>query len=99
MIACSFIFEPGEYDEEFHELDGQIDAYAKSLEGYIKTDRWISLDGKVRNSVYYFEDMTTMTKLGRYEQHITAKNNYAKWYKGYRIEVAEVKHTYGDGNL
>ena len=99
MILCQFIFEPGEYDAEFHELDGQIDEYAKSLPGYIKTVRWVSLDGKLRNSVYYFEDMATMTKLGRYEEHLTAKKNYAKWYKGYRIEISESKHEYGDGNL
>ena len=27
MIICQFIFTPGEYDEDFHVLDDQIDAY------------------------------------------------------------------------
>ena len=26
MICCQFIFKPGTYDEDFHRLDGQIDA-------------------------------------------------------------------------
>ena len=99
MIICQFIFEPGEYDAEFHELDSQIDDFARSLDGYQKTVRWVSLDGKLRNSVYYFESMDALTKLGRFEQHLVAKKNYAKWYKGYRIEISEAKHSYGDGNL
>ena len=99
MILAQFIFEPGEYDAEFHELDGQIEAFANSLEGFIRTVRWVSVDGKIRNSVYYFESMDALTKLGRFEQHMVAKKNYAKWYKGYRIEISEVRHEYGDGNL
>lgn len=30
-IACQFVFEPGEYDDEFHLLDGQIDVFASEL--------------------------------------------------------------------
>ena len=99
MIICQFIFEPGEYDQEFHRLDAQIEDYAKSISGYIKTVRWVSVDGTIRNSVYYFENMDALTELSRFEQHITAKKNYARWYKGYRIEVSESKTVYGDGNL
>ena len=99
MITAAFIFEPGNYDEEFHRLDDAIEKYAKSLPGYVKTDRWQSADGKLRNSVYYFETLETVAELARFDLHVTAKKNYAKWYKGYRIEIAELKNAYGDGNL
>ena len=29
MICCQFIFKPGTYDDDFHELDGQIDTFAQ----------------------------------------------------------------------
>ena len=99
MFTAAFIFEPGTYDDEFHELDSQIDSYANSLDGYVKTERWVSDDGKIRNSVYYFSNRETIAKLARFEPHRVAKKNYAKWYKGYRIEVSEVTQVYGDGNL
>ena len=25
MICCSFVFKPGQYDDDFHRLDDQID--------------------------------------------------------------------------
>ena len=99
MLLCQFIFEPGDYDAAFHELDSRIEKYAKSLSGFVKTVRWVSPDGKLRNSIYYFEDQDSLTQLARFEDHIEAKKNYAKWYKGYRIEISEAKQTYGDGHL
>lgn len=97
MISCSFIFSPGIYDAEFHELDGKIDAFASSLVGFIGVDRWVSDDGKARNSIYYFETMDSVRELSRYPEHLTAKENYKKWYLGYQIVVSEVVGSYGDG--
>lgn len=97
MISCSFIFSPGSYDEEFHELDGRIDAFASSLEGFIGVDRWVSEDGKARNSIYYFKSMESVKELSRYPEHLIAKQNYKKWYLGYQIVVSEVVGSYGDG--
>lgn len=96
MIAAQFIFEPGEYDEEFHTLDDSIDRDAKSLPGFVGTDRWVSEDGLVINAVYYFEDMSALTKLGRFDDHRTAKREVDRWYKGYRVIVSEVTATYGN---
>jgi hypothetical protein len=97
MISCSFIFSPGEYDSEFHELDGKIDAFASSLDGFVDVDRWVSEDGKSRNSIYYFDGMDSVKQLSRYPEHLVAKENYKKWYLGYQIVVSEVTGSYGDG--
>lgn len=97
MISASFIFSPGVYDAEFHELDNKIDAFAESLEGFIGVDRWISEDGKARNSIYYFHGMDSVKELSRYPEHLVAKENYKKWYLGYQIVVSEVTGSYGDG--
>ena len=99
MFTAAFIFQPGEYDDEFFALDSEIEEYVETLHGYVKTERWVSDDGRIRNSVYYFSNRETIAKLARFEPHRVAKKNYARWYKGYRIEVSEITQIYGDGNL
>jgi hypothetical protein len=34
VICCSFVYKPGDYDDDFHRLDGQIDHFARSLPGF-----------------------------------------------------------------
>ena len=96
MIAAQFIFEPGDYDDEFHVLDAAIDNAAKSITGFLGTDRWVSQDGLCVNAIYYFTDMAALTKLGRFDDHRTAKSQVDRWYKGYRVIVTEVNATYGN---
>ena len=80
MIICQFIFAPGEYDEDFHVLDDQIDAYARSLPGFRATETWHSSDGKVVNATYYFDDMASVRQLSSFPQHVEAKGQYQRWY-------------------
>jgi hypothetical protein len=98
-IACQFVFEPGEYDEEFHLLDGQIDVYASELSGFISVHRWVSPDGRLNNSIYFFKDMNSVKDLAKFPQHLTAKQEVKRWYKSYQILITEVTASYGDGNL
>ncbi len=98
-IACQFVFEPGEYDEEFHLLDGQIDAFASELSGFISVHRWVSPDGRLKNSIYFFRDMESVKSLSKYPQHLVAKQEVKRWYKSYQILITEVTASYGDGNL
>lgn len=95
MIAAQFIFEPGDYDDEFHTLDASIDEEAKSLPGFIGIDKWVSEDGARINVIYYFDDMSSVTKLGRIDDHRNAKKKVDRWYKGYRVVITEVTATYG----
>lgn len=95
MIAAQFIFEPGEYDEEFHRLDDSIEAEAKALPGFLGIDKWVSEDGSRINVIYYFQAMSDLTKLGRFGDHREAKSKVSAWYKGYRVVVTEVTATYG----
>jgi heme-degrading monooxygenase HmoA len=98
-IACQFVFEPGEYDDEFHSLDAQIDEFATSLSGFISVHRWVSPDGRLRNSIYFFKDMESVRELAKFPQHLTAKQEVKRWYKSYQILITEVTASYGDGNL
>jgi len=99
MFSAQFIFKPGAYDDRFHELDASIDAYALTLEGFVGVERWQSVDEALKNSIYYFDDMETVQTFAKFEDHKTAKAEYAKWYDGYQVIICEVKATYGDGKI
>ncbi|MFP5375092.1 MAG: antibiotic biosynthesis monooxygenase family protein [Gammaproteobacteria bacterium] len=97
MYSASFIWEPGVYDDEFHRLNGLIDSLAKSLPGFLGVESWQSADGKRRNAVYYWDSLDTLKQFSTHPTHQEAKRQYARWYNGYHIVVAEVVRSYGDG--
>ena len=99
MINCQFIFRPGTYDDDFHDLDGRIDAFARSLPGFRTVETWRSEDGSVVNASYWFDDMASVRELSQYPAHLEAKGQNQRWYDGYQIIVSEVTATYGDGRL
>ena len=99
MICVQFIFQPGTYDEEFHRLDGEIDAFARALPGFDHVERWLAPEGGIVNAMYYFADQESVASLARFPQHLKAKSKVQRWYDGYRIVVTEVVATYGDGQL
>ena len=99
MYSASFIFEPGDYDSEFHALNAKIDAVAESLPGFLGSETWLSPDGKRRNAIYYWETLDALKTFSRDPNHLEAKRQYSKWYKGYHVVVAEILRTYGDGGI
>ena len=99
MICCQFIFKPGTYDDDFHHLDGQIDKYARSLPGFVKSETWHSAETGMVNAIYYFSDQKSVAQLARFPRHREAKGQVKRWYEGYRIVVSQVEATYGDGRL
>ena len=99
MICCQFVFEPGEYDEDFYRLDDEIAVYARSLPGFISVHGWFSEDKRYKNAIYFFKDMESVKALAKYPQHLTAKKESSRWYKGYQILISEVTNSYGDGKI
>ena len=97
MYSVSFIFEPGEYDARFHELNAQIDAAARATPGYVGAESWRSPDGKRANSVYYWESLEALRAFSMHPLHLEAKREYRRWYRGYHIVIAQVVRAYGDG--
>jgi len=99
MYMVSFIFEPGRYDERFHELNALIDAAARASPGYIGTESWRSADGRRANATYYWKSLDTLREFSARPDHIEAKRRYHEWYRGYHIVIADVVRSYGDGAL
>ena len=97
MFAAQFIFTPGTYDEEFHELDQSIDAFARALQGFRGVDKWVSPDGARQNSIYYWADRESLSEFAKFPDHLTAKKRYAEWYDSYQVIISEVVAHYGDG--
>lgn len=95
MICCAFIFTPGTYDAEFHQLDGEIQSFAENLVGFIKVESWQSADGTTKNAMYYFESIAVVRELSKFQQHLEAKSKVDRWYQDYRVEVMEIKSVYG----
>lgn len=99
MYSASFIFQPGEYDDEFHRLNDEIDAVADSFDSFKGVEKWTSTDGKKFNAIYYWDNLDDLKAFARHPSHIEAKRQYKKWYDGFHIIVSEIIKSYGDEGL
>jgi len=97
MYSAAFIFEPGQYDAEFHRLNTLIDSVARSLPGFLGVESWQSADGRRRNATYFWDNLDTLNTFSTHPAHEEAKRQYARWYNGYHIVISEVVRSYGDG--
>lgn len=98
MYCCSFIFKPGEYDDDFNRLDNAIDVYCKSLAEFSHVELWQSADGKEKNAMYFFKSQEAIDKLANLKAHLKAKEDVDRWYLDYRVDVFELIRSYGKGN-
>lgn len=99
MFMVSFMFRPGEYDDDFHRLNDEIQGAALDADGYVGQESWVSPDGTTRNAVYYWNTMAGLREFADVASHRAAKAQYRRWYDGYHIVIAEITETYGDGRL
>jgi heme-degrading monooxygenase HmoA len=99
MYSAAFIFEPATYDARFHALDAQIEAAAQSNPGFLGRETWQSEDGKRFNATYYWADQESLKGFSQNPQHLEAKRDYQRWYKGFHIVISEVIRSYGDDQL
>ena len=99
MYSAAFIFEPGTYDERFLTLDAQIESAAQANPGYLGRETWQSEDGKKFNATYYWTDLESLKAFSANPQHLEAKRDYQRWYKGFHIVISQVIRSYGDGAL
>lgn len=97
MYSASFIYEPGQYDDEFNKLNTLINEIALATEGYIGQESWKSRDGNKVNATYYWESFESLKVFSTHPKHIEAKRQYKKWYQGFHIVISEVIKSYGDG--
>ena len=97
MFSAAFIYQPGEYDSEFHRLNDMIQAAAEAMPSYLGVESWQSADGQLKNATYYWSDLAALKEFSMHPNHLEAKRNYARWYQGYHIVISQVIRSYGDG--
>lgn len=99
MYSAAFNFEAGEFDARFHELNGQVDAAARALPGFLGSESWRSADGRRANATYYWASLDALREFSVHPAHLEAKREYKRWYRGYHVVISEVLRCYGDGAL
>ena len=99
MFSIAFIFEAREYDDEFHRLDAQIGAAARSAAGFRGAESYREADGARRIAIYYWDTLKQLAAFSRHPVHLEAKQQYRRWYSGYHIVIAQVLRSYGDGGF
>lgn len=99
MYTSTFIFRPGDYDDAFHALDARIAAAARALPGYLGEQSWSDPASGQLCNVYYWRDEASLRALMTHPDHLAAKAAQAQWLRGYRVEIAQVLHHWGDGPL
>ena len=99
MLSATFIFTQHTNNQDFKVLDDEIMARAEANPGFKGKEKWLSHDGKQIRVIYYFETKDSLAEFSKDEVHREAKSRYAEWYQGYRVEIADITGTWGDGNM
>ncbi len=99
MYSAAFIFEPGQYDDTFHRLNGEIAEAAEATPGFLGSETWTNDAGTRVNAVYYWETLEALQTFAAHPRHVEAKRRYAEWYDGFHVVIAQVLDSYGDGHI
>lgn len=97
MYTATFIFEKKHFDEEFHRLDALIAEAARQTEGYLGEEVWENPENGRTSTVYYWSSESGLRQLMENTHHLEAKHRHAEWLSAYRVEIAQVIKSYGDG--
>lgn len=99
MYISTFTFAKGDYDADFHALDAHIAEVARAIPGYRGEESWVNPATQQLSNVYYWDSMEALEQLMHHPAHREAKAAQARWLRGYRVTIAKVLHTYGDGRF
>lgn len=99
MYTATFTFAAGVYDEDFHALDAVIARVARSLPGYLGEEAWENAATGLVSNVYYWDSMEALQALMQHPAHRQAKQDQARWLRGYQVVIAQVLGSYGDGRI
>lgn len=99
MYSSTFIFAKRQFDDTFHQLDQDIATRARAIAGYLGEESWENPASGLVSNVYYWQTLEALRHLVDDPRHAQAKAAQGRWLAGYRVVIAEVMRTYGDGAL
>lgn len=97
--SATFIFRVRQTDEEFEQLNNQIDDVAASNDGFLGREGWSNEKESKRVVVYYWSSLEALKKFSNHPTHQKAKQHYQKWYSGFEVIISEVVQFKSDENL
>jgi heme-degrading monooxygenase HmoA len=95
VFTSTLIFQPKEYDAEFHRLNDEIAERARAIPGFLGEESWANEQTGLRCAVYYWETREALEELIGMPVHREAKRQHERWIGAYRVVIAEVTATYG----
>jgi heme-degrading monooxygenase HmoA len=98
VYLVTFRLRPGEYDDDFHDLNDAVQAVAESTPGYAGRRTWEAPDGEEVLVVYRWESLEALETFAEAPDHREAKRRWTEWYEAYDVTVAEVVDSYGSGD-
>ncbi|GKS77396.1 antibiotic biosynthesis monooxygenase [Acidovorax sp. SUPP950] len=99
MYSATFIFATKQLDGDFHRLDQDIAATAKTIPGYIGEETWENSATGLTLNMYYWDSLEALQELMNHPAHLKAKRKQANWLAGYQVVISKVIRMYGDGQL
>ena len=99
MYSAAFIFEPGQSDDTFHRLNGEIAEAARPTPGVLGSEAGTDDAGTRVNAVYCWETLEALRTFAAHPRHVEAKRRYAEWYDGFHVVIAQGLDSYGDGHI
>lgn len=99
MYSATFIFAKKQFDEDFHRLDEEIAAMAKTLPGYLGEETWENPATGLVSNVYYWSSLEALQQLMQHPRHQEAKAAQQRWLAGYQVVISQVIRTYGDAGI
>jgi len=99
MYTSTFIFEPKNYDAEFHRRNDTIAERARAIPGFLGEEEWHNPVTGLHSEVYYWDSLEALQQLIGMPDHREAKSLHEQWIASHRVVIAEVLSSYGQPGL
>jgi len=99
IFCATFIFQKGEFTNEFHRLDQAIADYAKQTKGYLGEESYENAETQQVINLYYWNGIEGLRDLMKNQKHLEAKQQQSKWLKGYQVTISKIIGAYNDNQL
>lgn len=99
LFCATFIFQKGEFTDEFHRFDKVIADYAKQTKGYLGEESYENNENSQVINLYYWKGLDGLKDLMQHEVHLKAKKQEAKWLKGYQVTISKIVAAYNDQQI
>lgn len=99
MYQASFIFRPGQVDEDLRKTNEVIGGAAAAIEDHPGEESWWSRATVLCMATYYRRSRRVLDKFARLASDRAAKQQQNRWHQVYHVIASKVETTYGDGKL